>query len=351
MLNRRTQDAVQRLTRAAQVTGLEPPLPVTGGDADLQAIEAAIAPLRLPAELRALWRLLQPHSVHLTPYPALTDPAFALQCWREHLDLPGTTPRLLFPLAYESHGFLLVELDDERLAGGAVFSWGYCGSPYTLQHASVSDYLHQLAQVWEQRDYEQAQLPDGSTHRNVDNRPFQQRAAELLAAGPPHPVYGRQTEFDERPAQWPEHWLAAEGITPGDRQPKGRTAFIGELGQAGPGAPVEGTIHALVTRVAIGSAGARATVDDGTGVLDLWCPASVTMFGPVFNQRFEFDVTVDRHQSPADPTAQANIRAAVQDAASRRDLQGAQQAAAELHRQSFGTPATARATAVRTLAH
>ena len=329
MVDDRVPDAVARLVRAARATELEPPLPATGGTAGSDAVEAAIAPLRLPTEVRTLWRLLQPHSVYPTPYAAFTDPVSALQSWRMHLEFPGTTPRLLFPVAYQSHSYLFVELHDERQLGGAIFSWGYCGSPFSLQHVRLSDYLHHLAQMWERREYERTRLPDGRIHGYVDGRLFRQQAADRLAAGPAHPVYGRQTSLEEEVAQWPEHWLAAEGGAAADRRPKGRTASIGELAAAAPHGTASGTIHALVMGLASSGAGVRVTVDDGTGVLDLWCRAPVTMFGPVISKRFEFDVAVDSARPPPDDAA---TRLAVQDAAGRGDLGAAQQEVAELYR-------------------
>ena len=40
------------------------------------------------------------------------------------------------------------------------------------------------------------------------------------------------------------------------------------------------------------SDGVRVTIDDGTGTLDAWCPAAVTMFGPACDRRYEFDLVV-----------------------------------------------------------
>ncbi len=56
--------------------------------------------------------------------------------------------------------------------------------------------------------------------------------------------------------------------------------------------PVHATIAGLVTRLAGSGAGSQVTVDDGTGTLEVWCPAAVTTFGPVISRRFEFDIVL-----------------------------------------------------------
>ena len=46
-------------------------------------------------------------------------------------------------------------------------------------------------------------------------------------------------------------------------------------------------------RLAGSGAGALVVVDDGTGTLDVWCPAGTSPWGPVHRTRFELEVTVD----------------------------------------------------------
>ncbi len=52
--------------------------------------------------------------------------------------------------------------------------------------------------------------------------------------------------------------------------------------------------------------GVRVTIDDGTGLLEVWCPAAVTMFGPACGGRYEFDLATSedaRHAAHAEATA------------------------------------------------
>ncbi len=81
--------------------------------AGISDVTAAVAPLRPPAEVEQFWRLTDGDSSSHTlfPYPRAVGPRFALDCWTRHQEQPGMTPDLLFPVCYESHAFLLVELD------------------------------------------------------------------------------------------------------------------------------------------------------------------------------------------------------------------------------------------------
>src|SRR6478735_4240810 len=139
------RSVVQRLQRGLAAVGA-PPLLRQEDLAALDDIAAAVAPLRLPAEVEQFWRLLDGYSSSLTcfPHPHATRPDFALECWRQHQQQPGMTPDLLFPVGYESHAFLLVELDGPHGGGGACFTWAYdgrnpsCWWPSTSRPTSTS---------------------------------------------------------------------------------------------------------------------------------------------------------------------------------------------------------------------
>jgi hypothetical protein len=91
---------------------------------DLVTVTEAVAPLLLPPSLVATWRRFQSgDSTVLTSMPI--QPALrGLEMWRQ--DFPAS---VLFPLAYESHEFLLVELATSTTPGGALFRWPYDGGP------------------------------------------------------------------------------------------------------------------------------------------------------------------------------------------------------------------------------
>lgn len=208
----RMRAAVVRLLAAARARGIEEPWPPEQPGIGIGAVVDAVRPLRLPVEVVMFWRLLDPAGVAPVPMPAFTTLDFALQTWHDHVSSPGLSPRLLFPIGYESHGFLFVELDDGVRPGGAVFRHGYDDEGFVLLTHSLTDYVLRLAQAWEEGWYDEETLPDGRVWRQVREDAFDKACAEALAAAPAHPVHGRRTRVPSDPAAWPEHWVAAEHL-------------------------------------------------------------------------------------------------------------------------------------------
>jgi hypothetical protein len=258
------------------------------------------------------------------------------------------TPRLLFPVAYQSHGFLFIELDDGQGDPGAVLDWGYGGSPFYVRFAALSGYVDLLATMIELGEFKRHA---SATHSWVQFDPegrWDDAQAVRLTASQPLPRLGTSREIDEDVRQWPEHWLASNGLTSEMRSPRGATTTVAELlRRAAIGTEVSGTIHATVTSLAGSGAGSRISVDDGTGVLDVWCPSAVCTYGPVIRRQFEFDVIVQAN--PASPPDWRPEQRDAQHHALAQDLESAQSAAMDLYAKAFQTSAAAEATSIRPL--
>ncbi|WP_133241240.1 hypothetical protein [Nocardioides gansuensis] len=254
-------------------------------------VAAAISPWRLPAEVEQFWRLTDGYSSSLSlfPHPHAADPQFALECWHEHQQQPGMTPDLLFPVCYESHAFLLVELDGPPGTGGACFTWAYGLEPFVLVASDLTSYLEVAAQTLEVGRVERHER-DGQTFLRFDDTAFQAALRDRLVRDP-HPRYGDRMEVDWHPSAWPEHWLASAGPAAAEQHARGATTTIAAL-RRNLVAGVSGRVHAQVLELWGLSEGVRVSVDDGTGVLHIWCPSAVTMFGPASPGRFEFDVVI-----------------------------------------------------------
>jgi hypothetical protein len=344
------EDAVARLVAVYRDAGLPPIRPAAQGiERVLTAIQGELAPFRLPEDIDRFWRLVDPATITVAPYPSLTTAEFALDSWKSHRDeFPGMTPRLLFPVAYESHGFLFVELEDGRDRCGTVLEWGYAGSPFYVRFPALSTYIDLLATMIELGEFARH---EGDTHSWIEFDPDQRWAdaqAVRLAAAQPLPSLGDAHEIDEDVRRWPQHWLASNGLTSEVRSPRGASTTVAELlRSAAAGSELSGTIRARVTRLAGSGAGCRVAVDDGTGLLDLWCPAAVCTYGPVIRQEFEFDVVVQPNPAPA-PDWRPEQRE-LQEQVLAHDLESAQSAAMDLYAQLFQTTAAAEATAIRAL--
>ncbi len=335
--------AVGRLSAAYRDAGLQPIAAPTDVEQVLHDIAEAIAPLRLTAELEQFWRTVDPDSVRVTPYPSLCSPAFALQSWlqdREILD--GISPRLLFPFAYESHGFLLTELDDGHGSGGVVVQWGYGDAEFVLQFRRFAQYVDLLAQM-----IERGQIVQNATraHRWIESEAWHEAQARRLASSGPIPGYGHARTVDEELRSWPMHWLRADGVTDESRALRGASTSIAALGDA---ESRGGTIHALVTGLVGSADGSSITVDDGTGTLDVWCPPALSPYGPRIRTRYEIDVVLRRATST--PRGSGVSPSDIQERALDADLEGARLLAIEFLPEALDQSRhVAEATALRPL--
>lgn len=201
------------------------------------------------------------------------------------------TPDLLFPVCYESHASLLVELDGVRGAGGACFSWAYGLEPFVLVASDLVGYLEVAAEMLESGHLAR-QVQDGHVSYHVDDSAFQAALRKRLGQSP-HPRHGKAAEIGWNPTSWPSHWLASVGPVAQERHGRGATTTIAALSATGSIMGTVGRIHARVRELWGFSDGVRVTIDDGTGMLDAWCPAAVTVFGPADDARcYEFDLVI-----------------------------------------------------------
>ena len=187
MADRRTSidAAADRLAAAYRQAGLPPLRAPHRVDAVLDEIRTETAPMRLPDELERFWRLVDPESITLAPYPHPMSVAFALRSWRMHRDeAPGMTPRALFPFAYESHGFLSVALEDGQGNGGAVVQWGYGDEAFRVRFPTLTACVDLLARMIESEEFTRHD-DDASPWVEFDpERRWQDaQAVRLLSAG------------------------------------------------------------------------------------------------------------------------------------------------------------------------
>jgi hypothetical protein len=88
-------------------------------------------------------------------------------------------------------------------------------------------------------------------------------------------------------------------------------------------------------------------VDDGTGQLDIWCPAGTSPWGPASGRRFEFELEVERPVPP--PPDFDDGHAELQQYAVAGRLDDAQSAAGEFFGRLERHRPAAVATAIRPL--
>jgi hypothetical protein len=283
----RIDDAIDRLAAAHRehgLPGLRPPADPAAAAAAVERIVAEIAPLRLPADLARLWQRVDPSSLaELSPYPHPSGLVFALEGWMATRDdFPGLHPLLLFPFGYEDHGWLLVELEDGAGSGGPMYELTVGGPGFTLVHPGLCDYLELRAEFVEQGRYA-IEAEDGGTWLHFDPDDAWPLACVERAGG--------VTTVPPLAGGWPEPWLAADGIGPETVRLRGADTTVRDL-LADRDDEHLATIRGRVVGLFMTGDGTHATVDDGTGVVEVRCPPATRHFGPVIRGEFEFDVVV-----------------------------------------------------------
>jgi hypothetical protein len=147
----------------------------------IDEIDDAIAPARLPAEVRRLWEA----------------DGFSL-----------THPRHFFQVFYTSHDVMSVECDGPGCDGGCLFEWFLSDpdDPFVLRFCSVVDWLEVLLAALAEGAYQDL----GNSILLVDHVRQEHLAAQRLESRPPHPQYGTGIVIPRDRTQWPESWLRRE---------------------------------------------------------------------------------------------------------------------------------------------
>lgn len=291
-------DALERLGRALDRVGVprwRPPADLAG----LQALEAAIVPMRLPADLRELWRRIDATTLSVRPPLELVDPASALQSWRIARDeAPEAQPTTLLLIGSESLWCLSAELAVDGQPGGALFEWDIVHGDFHRRFDGVAGWLVHIAAQLENGRFELREERRGTrAHVTWHDEPD-----SLWPPLPPHPSHGATIGRDV--LAWPESWQRAAGVRPEDLVPRGATHSIADLLASPDDVDFRGTIAGEVVSLASAGRSTQVRVDDGTATIDVHCPAESTLLGPWLRHRYEFDVVVEpgeRHVPRKEP--------------------------------------------------
>ena len=277
----RSLDRLDDALRGAGFPGLEPPSDASA----LEEVVEEVRPFTLPHDLHRFWERVDVASVAVAFTPVLFDSGSALETHRQNLEPAFRLvfgPPLLFPISVDHTYQRSVELSDDSGPGGTVFDHD---DAIRIEYATFADLVETWAELIEAGRFIRF---DG--HGVVDD-PSVEREHHLRASRP-HPRYGDLEGFPADPAGWPAHWLAAAGIDLHDREPLGRTHSIAEVVRAATSEPLEARIVGTVVLLMGSSEGSLARIDDGTGTVDVWCPAGTSPWGPKHRQAFELEVVV-----------------------------------------------------------
>jgi len=259
--------AIDRFVECQARHGQPPPGdPIS--DEDLATVADAISPLRFPDELLAVWARFQGEKGGLAAGYRLLPAKYGLEAWqmgKERL----IWPLCLFPIAYESHHFVWIELqDDFDLGGGAIWKGCYGYLDVTQIAPTLADLINAIVDSWDAGII----FPSspGSEGLIQDDDRWLRLTSQRF--GPP-----RAIDISKRYI-WPRRWKRLSGLEDGVPFPPGAITRIGDLAsspdwQAGRPVVVEGEVRTLMA-----GPGSRCVVDDGTGTLEVWVPADLPEF-------------------------------------------------------------------------
>jgi len=300
-------EALDRL--AAAMTGAEVPLwHAPESHMPLAELEQAIAPMRLPEEVRTFWRRVDADTLRARPHPAFTTPELALAFWRMARDqFADLQPLALVAVGSEGQTRMSVELNVGDIDGGVLFDWYVADiSGFTRMFNQLSDWVHYVAALIEQGAYVRRDSDRGPWLLIPDPALQDAQRPEPPEPGP-DPVHGTTRYIERDILDWPEHWQRANGLGAEDLVLRGATHTVADLLALTPDVPLRATIGARVMSLAASGAWTRVRVDDGSGQLDVSCPYQTTLLGPTLGRWYEFDVVLPagKVRTPPDPEAAA----------------------------------------------
>jgi hypothetical protein len=296
---------------------------------DLVTVAQAVAPLLFPPSLVATWQRFQSGDSTVLTWMPMLPALHGLELWRQ--DFPAS---VLFPLAYESQEFLLVELTTSTTPGGALFRWGYDGGPAQPVFPDLETAFACAAAGWRRGVLSTWESPTQDAWTRL-------RTTYSQAADYPEHLAPFEAIDLARPLSWPRVWQEASGIDPAAAEPRGKTTTIRALRDEQAG---RGTIIGRIAGLSGTAAGSRAVVDDGTGELVVWCPAAADPFAAIVSgQHVELDVVLTSGDEKRTSREFDALATGISTSAMAGDLAAAQAYALELG--SFLDPAAADALA------
>ncbi len=328
--------AVEWYLEAVPPGSVAPPRPPQDPSAVETAIaeaEGAIAPLQLPTELVWLWRTWDPTRFDPLPYPRLTDPSFALDCWRSNAMESGE-PRILFPVAYESHGFLLVELGGPTEQPAPVWYYAYTDDYYMLTYPSLASLFRSCAEAVEAVGVQPPADDRYEAYVEILSGPAFDAIVERHLAASRHAGRDRRVPLGDV-RRWPEHWQRAQEMDDDAFAPRGATHTVASFTEAtsGSGPMVIARMVGRFRPQGGGSLGPRGTMatfgsfSDASGSITVLLPHSVTDVG---GRHGEIDVEVEvEATSPVGAPPDLDARD-IQDAALAGDVATASTRAGDL---------------------
>ena len=268
------EEAVARFNRAGRHYGVSVTSRRTNRRAllALSEIEEAIAPLRLPNELRSFWSRFDPASIAAPVLDGFIPLEQIVE--RRQIECPPA-PNILLPIADWTRSRIFIELESDLHPGGRIFHGRHEDSQVGLWAFGLSGLLDLLSIALE-RDLLDDRL--GTLDSRGLNQLVASRLRDALAPG-----VRRRFEAVDRSC-FELHWLAAEGLPIDHFQLKGATHSVKSLKserqfESRVKATLVGRFQPTIGGGPLG--GTLGVLTDDSGSLQVFLPQSTAVMGAV----------------------------------------------------------------------
>jgi hypothetical protein len=188
-----------------------PPWKAPDSTRDIEAFQAALTPMRLPADVVEYWQRADPRTLPVEPYPRFTNPEFSHESWLEAREsFASHQPLTLVFVGYESHACMSVELDVGEIEGGALFE-GFISSPdfgFIRRFNALGDWLHYIATLLDKGLYSHTEGRRDPSLLVPDPDRWQEEEA-MRPIPEEHPAHRATLRYGGYFRDWPEHWQQA----------------------------------------------------------------------------------------------------------------------------------------------
>ena len=247
----------------------------------IDALRAAVAPLRLPDDLVRLWRRDQGGPPGMIDRLDLMPVSQAIEFRGIH-----DGPMALLTIAYESQWSRFLELDDaDGLGGGSVWEGDVGDFDWREVAPSLADLVDSVATAMELGI---ARPRDIGGFRILD---WDEDAWGRLKAE----RWPDRRRVSVRPTGWLPRWLEVQGLDPRDAVPRGATTTIAQVLELGDAWTDAATISGRITSLAGTPEAFAGALEDETGRLLVFVPRTADGFG-----LFQNGATVELEVRPFD---------------------------------------------------
>lgn len=267
-------EAVERCNRAGRPYGIriDPWRRRSNPRRWVAEIEAAIAPLTLPTELRAFWMQWNPATLVAPVFDGFIPLEQIVE--RRSIDCPPC-PSILLPIADWAYARIWIELANDDHPGGRVFHSYHDESELTLWAFGFSGLLDLVSEALELDAIDDRA---GSFHAAEMERIIRHSLDDSMPVGAP-----RRFEGIDR-SRFPEHWQRGEGLATDHFELRGASHSVGAfLSERERSSHVVATLSGLY-QTSVGGGplhGCVGTFEDSTGTIQVFIPQRTAISGAV----------------------------------------------------------------------